>query len=108
MVLLILQPFIGLIQHLRYKKTRERGIWTVVHRWYGRALILLGMINGGLGLRLANDTIGGKIAYGVVAGVSGSSLLGLIIWSERKDRKSHVSKAEAAAQGIDNEPMRSA
>lgn len=66
------------------------------------------MINGGLGLRLANNTTRGKIAYSVVAGVSGSSLLGLIIWSERKDRKGQVSKAEAAAQGVDNDSMRSA
>ena len=39
------------------------------------------MINGGLGLRLANDTTGGTIAYGIVAGVSGAAFLGLIVWS---------------------------
>lgn len=32
-------------------------------------MITLGIINGGLGLRLSNNTRKGEIAYGVVAGV---------------------------------------
>lgn len=36
----------------------------------GRALITLGMINGGLGLNFASDASRGEyIAYGVIAGV---------------------------------------
>jgi len=45
------------------------------------------MINGGLGLQLANNTTGGKIAYSVVAGISGTSFIGLIVWSEMRRRK---------------------
>lgn len=45
-----------------------RTIWASLHVWYGRALITLGIINGGLGLRLSENTKGGEIAYGVVAG----------------------------------------
>jgi hypothetical protein len=37
--------------------------------WYGRILIILGVINGGLGLKLAGNSKKGEIAYGVVAGV---------------------------------------
>lgn len=61
--------------------------------WYGRALILLGMINGGLGLQLANNTKGGKIAYIVVAGLSGAAFLGLIAWSELGKVKSRAEKS---------------
>lgn len=44
-----------------------RTIWASLHVWYGRALVTLGIINGGLGLRLSDNTKGGEIAYGVVA-----------------------------------------
>lgn len=41
-----------------------------MHLWLGRAAITLGIINGGLGLKLANDSPrAGFIAYGVIAGV---------------------------------------
>jgi hypothetical protein len=35
----------------------------------GRLFLLLGIINGGTGLKLADNTTGGIIAYAVVAGV---------------------------------------
>ena len=40
-----------------------------MHIWYGRLLILLGIINGGLGLQLAANTTAGEIIYGSVAGI---------------------------------------
>jgi hypothetical protein len=81
-VLMTLQPLLGLIHHLRFRKVQKRTIWTWIHMWYGRTLIILGIINGGLGLRLANITtpVGGKIAYGVVAGISGLAFLAWIVW----------------------------
>ena len=39
------------------------------HKWLGRVLLVLGAINGGLGLQLSANTRKGEIAYGVVAGV---------------------------------------
>jgi hypothetical protein len=58
------------------------------------------MINGGLGLRLANNTTGGKIAYGVAAGISGCAFLGLILWSEMQNRSSgKVRKPDSHAAG---------
>lgn len=41
--------------------------------------MLLGIINGGLGLQLASNTTGGEIAYGVVGGISGVGILLLVI-----------------------------
>ena len=75
MVLLLLQPFFGLAHHFRFRKTQERGILTQIHVWYGRLLILLGIINGGLGLQLAANTKGGQIAYGIVGGIFGIALI---------------------------------
>ena len=85
--MMTLQPFIGLIQHLKYRRTGKARAWNLLHRWYGRVLVLLGMINGGLGIQLANDTTGGKISYSVVAGISGTAFLGLVIWSEIRRSK---------------------
>jgi len=68
-ILFLIQPVIGLIHHRSYLRTQKRGIFGQIHTWYGRALLILGVINGGLGLQLAANTRGGEIAYGVVAGV---------------------------------------
>ncbi|PLB50662.1 hypothetical protein P170DRAFT_445933 [Aspergillus steynii IBT 23096] len=83
-VLLLFQPFIGLIHHFRFRKTQKPGKWTRLHVWYGRVLILLGIINGGLGLELAANTTGGEIAYGVVGGIFGAGLLLVAILVETK------------------------
>ena len=41
--------------------------------------MLLAIINGGLGLKLAANTNGGKIAYGVVAGVVGVCYVAFVL-----------------------------
>ena len=66
---LFLQPFLGLIHHFIYRKSQRRTLWAHAHIWWGRALIILGVINGGLGLQLSANTVKGEIAYGVIAGV---------------------------------------
>jgi hypothetical protein len=83
---MLLQPFFGFVHHHRYLATQKPGNWTHLHVWYGRVLILLGIINGGLGLQLANNTKGGTIAYGVVGGVIGTSYCVMLIVSELKKR----------------------
>ncbi|PGH23888.1 hypothetical protein AJ80_02137 [Polytolypa hystricis UAMH7299] len=70
---LLLQPFIGYIHHRRFMSTQRRTAWTYLHIWYGRILILVGIINGGLGLQLAANTMAGKIVYGVIAGIVGAA-----------------------------------
>jgi hypothetical protein len=67
--LFVLQPFIGFFHHHQFKKTGGRTPASYVHIWYGRSIMILAVVNGGLGLKLAGNTKGGEIAYGVVAGV---------------------------------------
>ncbi|KAH6610459.1 cellobiose dehydrogenase [Trichoderma cornu-damae] len=67
--LVSLQPVFGLIHHINYLKTQSRGIFGHLHRWYGRALMVVGIVNGGLGLQLGNAASRYIIAYSVVAGV---------------------------------------
>lgn len=94
-VMLIVQPFIGLAHHLIFRRKQKRTVLTFVHIWYGRALILLGMINGGLGLQLANNTRAGKIVYSVIAGISGTAFLGLVAWSMAGKLRDRAEKPSA-------------
>ncbi|TVY59672.1 hypothetical protein LSUE1_G008754, partial [Lachnellula suecica] len=67
--LFLLQPFLGLAHHFTWQKTKSRNSFSHLHIWYGRILIILAVINGGLGLQLAANTRNGEIVYGVLAGV---------------------------------------
>ncbi|RJE25924.1 integral membrane protein [Aspergillus sclerotialis] len=77
-VLMLIQPFIGFIHHYLFRRKQIQTAATHLHIWYGRLLILLGIINGGLGLALAGNTMAGTIAYGVVAGAIGVAYLSLV------------------------------
>ncbi|KAK7943439.1 uncharacterized protein PG986_012552, partial [Apiospora aurea] len=73
--LMVLQPIGGYLHHMHYVKHQRRGAVSHVHIWYGRALMILGVINGGLGIELVRNNGGGGtgliVAYSVVAGVIG-------------------------------------
>jgi hypothetical protein len=83
--LLFFQPFLGIIHHLGFKKHSQRGVVSHIHIWLGRILITLGIINGGLGLRLAGIRRSGVyIAYGLVAGIIWLVWMATTIFSESK------------------------
>jgi len=67
--LFAVQPVLGFLHHQHFLKTQGRGLVSYVHIWWGRILMALGVINGGIGLRLAQESDGPVIAYSVVAGV---------------------------------------
>jgi hypothetical protein len=90
---MLFQPVFGILHHRRILKTQKRGKLTLIHVWYGRVLILLGMINGGLGLKLAANTNPGKIAYGVVVGLMGATYLAVIGRFELKGESKPSSRA---------------
>lgn len=69
-VCLAIQPALGLMHHRHYVKTHGRGLISHVHIWWGRILMALGVINGGLGLVLARERDSLKVAYGVVAAIT--------------------------------------
>jgi hypothetical protein len=53
---LIFQPIMGLTHHLITKNRGHRSGFTRLHIWWGRVVITLGAINGGLGLQLAGTS----------------------------------------------------
>lgn len=70
-----------------FKKTGGRTFWSYAHVWLGRILITLAIINGGLGLQLADNSKSGEIAYGVIAAVVWLVYVASIIIGERKRSK---------------------
>jgi len=76
---LLVQPITGLTHHLLWKRSGRPNPATYFHIWWGRAIITLGIINGGLGLQLSGNTTKGEIIYGVVAGVIWSLWVVLIV-----------------------------
>ena len=84
MGLATVQPILGTIHHKTYRAKGERTWWGVAHTMLGRVVITLAIINGGLGLRMAENTRGGEIAYGVIAGIIWLTWMGVAVWSEAK------------------------
>ncbi|KAI0196159.1 hypothetical protein EV127DRAFT_124259 [Xylaria flabelliformis] len=83
-VLFGVQPIGGLIHHRYYTKHQKRGLVSHGHIWYGRILMVLGIINGGLGLKLAGAAQSLVIAYSVIAAVFFSVYIGGAVLGEVK------------------------
>jgi hypothetical protein len=49
---LIAQPIVGYLHHRRFMRIGQRGRLSVAHRWAGRILMVLALINGLLCVRL--------------------------------------------------------
>lgn len=88
---------------MRFKKDGRRTVWSYGHIWLGRIAITLGMVNGGLGLLLAEDapafvnfrpTRGQIVTYGVVAGIMWVLWVGAVVVGERRRAKGNVAAAK--------------
>lgn len=69
LAVLFFMPILGTVHHKLYKRVQKRTVWSYAHIFTGRVAILLGIVNGGLGLQLADASRGLLIGYGVFAGV---------------------------------------
>ncbi|KAK5628249.1 hypothetical protein RRF57_003964 [Xylaria bambusicola] len=78
------QPIGGYLHHLHYVKYQKRGLVSYGHIWYGRVLLVLGIVNGGLGLELATADRSLVVAYSVVAAVLFAIYIGGAILGEVK------------------------
>jgi hypothetical protein len=91
LVLLFFQPILGWMHHLMFKKYSHRTLWSHAHLWLGRAVVTLGIINGGLGLKWADSmgmsSKGGMIAYGVIAGLVWLVWVAAIVVGERRRKR---------------------
>lgn len=86
---MFVQPFLGWVHHILFRRTGKPTWIGTVHVWLGRLIIILGIINGGIGLGDADNSTGGEVAYIVLAGVSFAAylcLLALIAYRDRRTR----------------------
>ncbi|KAK0302606.1 hypothetical protein LTR82_017817 [Friedmanniomyces endolithicus] len=89
---LVFMPILGTIHHIIYKQVERRTAWSYTHIFTGRIGIVLGMINGGLGLQLANANKSYITAYGVCAGLMGAVYISAIVFGEVKHGKESSNK----------------
>ncbi|KAF2250689.1 hypothetical protein BU26DRAFT_385212, partial [Trematosphaeria pertusa] len=68
-ILFLLQPVIGWLHHRHFAAKGTKNYKRHVHVWLGRILLVLGVINGGTGLKLSDNTTAGGIVYGIIAGL---------------------------------------
>ncbi|KAK3713043.1 hypothetical protein LTR37_008728 [Vermiconidia calcicola] len=99
LIVLLFMPFLGAIHHKVYKTVQKRTGWSYVHIFTGRAAILLGMVNGGLGLQLADARSAYTIAYCVFAGLMGVLYIGAIVFGELKRARKSSQDAAAVSSG---------
>ncbi|KAJ5086958.1 hypothetical protein NUU61_008265 [Penicillium alfredii] len=83
--LLLFQPLMGLLAHLYYRRSGRRSPLAYVHRWWGRLLVILGIVNGGLGFMLAGIgspgcPVGAVIAYSIIAGIVICAYLAVVVF----------------------------
>ncbi|KAJ8064405.1 hypothetical protein OCU04_006747 [Sclerotinia nivalis] len=100
---LLLQPISGLTHHMLYKRHGGPNIATYPHVWWGRAVITLGIINGGLGLRLAGNSKEGEVAYGVIAGFMWVLWMAVILLATMKSRRRHGSGIDGHGNSVTRE-----
>jgi hypothetical protein len=106
--LLAFQPMLGFLHHVFFKRTSARTIWSYGHIWFGRIAIILGIVNGGLGLGLAKRTghmvpsQSAVIGYAVVAGFFGVAYILSAIYGERKRGQSSATHVESQSKGSES------
>lgn len=84
-VVLCLQPIFGVVHHMLFKKQGRRTVWSYLHLYQGRIAILLGMINGGLGIQLAGDaSTGARAAYAIITLIMAVLYIACIVIGERR------------------------
>ena len=95
----LLMPFFGALHHRVYQKVGARTWMSYAHIFTGRAGVILGMVNGGLGLHLADAESGYIIGYSVVAGVVGVAYIAVVIFGEiKRGRKGEVAEVGREAR----------
>ncbi|RAL01590.1 cytochrome and DOMON domain-containing protein [Aspergillus ibericus CBS 121593] len=87
----LIQPLLGIMQHLHFRKTGTSSLYGVSHRYLGRFFAALGVINGGIGFHYAtakNPDIprASPLAYGIICGSMFVIYVSVILWRRSKSQ----------------------
>jgi hypothetical protein len=78
--LMTVQILIGVWHHSNFKRTKTRTWRHTLHVWYGRILIIMGVIDGGLGYKLAANASRAELdSYIVIVVLSFVTYVGVIV-----------------------------
>lgn len=87
------QPLTGWLHHRFFVRAGRRGKASVFHLVIGRAAVIIGILNGGMGLHMAQVSLGAGVAYGVVAALMLMAYIGAIVVGETRRRRSAQARA---------------
>ncbi|KAI7782782.1 integral membrane protein [Diaporthe eres] len=94
-----LQPFIGFVhQRLAISHREVLLVWNI-HAWYGRFLMALAVVQGGLGLQLADNYVPyppGALAAFLVVSLLMLSIYSVVAFKDKGRRKRRVERRMAA------------
>ncbi|OJD17035.1 hypothetical protein AJ78_02830 [Emergomyces pasteurianus Ep9510] len=90
--LVLCQPLLGYWHHRNYVRTQGPSVMGRVHRWVGRSMLVLGIVNGGLGFRfsgIGKETVpkAGVIVYAIIAGIMGAAYVLISTWGTLQKKK---------------------
>ncbi|KAI1172134.1 CBD9-like protein [Nemania sp. FL0916] len=88
-VVVAAQIGLGWWHHQNFVKLQRKTIPTLMHRWNGRLLLLLGAINTAFGLIFAQERAAGKLIWGIIAAIE--AIVFLILVPELSRRKKMIS-----------------
>ncbi|KLU84137.1 hypothetical protein MAPG_03182 [Magnaporthiopsis poae ATCC 64411] len=104
--LLILQPFLGYAHHMHYVKHQRRGLVSYVHIFWGQSLMVIGVVNGGLGLQAMSADSKLIIAYAVVTAVVFALYIAVKVFTIFRARRSQPGDKEASSPTADDAARR--
>lgn len=84
---IIAQWGMGFWHHRLYKKTQTPSMFGVVHRYFGFVVILLAIINGGIGLSWSYASNGVLIGYSIAVIIVSVVIIGLLGWARFKTNR---------------------
>lgn len=109
--MVIVQPALGLGQHLHFRKNGTRSPMGSGHRWLGRIMIALGVVNGGLGFH-QTGAVGSRfvptyavIVYSAFAVVVFLIYIGVIVFSTFTSKRSDSLPGEKPRPATDGYEM---
>ncbi|KAF4944219.1 hypothetical protein FSARC_14734 [Fusarium sarcochroum] len=102
-VLIVIQPILGWIHHRNYIKYQRRTKISHGHIWFGRVLMVIGIINGGTGLQLSGASTGPIVAYSVIGVIVFSVYTVGVIFKEVKLRRKETDEHHSAMAFLDVE-----
>lgn len=78
----VIQWLIGFWHHALYKKFQRPTYYGVGHRHFGRIVIILAIVNGGIGLSWSYATTKEIVAYSIIVGVLSILTIVAVLWKK--------------------------